>query len=275
MDTINIVCLNGEYLAAGEAAVPVGDEGLLYGMGLFETIRLYGGSPRLADLHLSRLADSAGRLGLGIPFKLSEIEEMLYRTAEKNGIEEGGLRLTLTAGSAQCRPSLLVQARVQAYGEEMYRDGIRVGFAPFSRNEKSPLVRHKTLNYFENIMARRLASASGWGEALFLNSAGKLAEGSVSNIFLVNRGRVIAPDGNSGLLPGITRRRVINVCVTLEIPLEERVVDPEELYRADECFVTNSLMGVMPVIALESSAVGDGKPGKVTRLLSSEMEKEV
>lgn len=273
METAKIVCLNNRYLPAGEAAVPAADQGLLYGMGIFETVRVSGELPRQVGLHLSRLLRSAGELGLEVPYSLGAIEEMLYRTAQKNSMAEGGLRLTLTAGGGQCRPSLLVQPRDQTYGKEMYRRGIRAGFSPLVRNERSPLVRHKTLNYYENIIARRLASSSGWGEALFLNCSGNLAEGSVSNVFLVRDGRVITPEAGSGLLPGITRRRVMDACASLKIPLEERVVRPGELYGAGECFLTNSLMGVMPLTLLENTPIGNGVPGEITRLLASEMER--
>lgn len=272
MATGTIVCLNDRYIPAGEAVVPAADQGLLYGMGIFETVRVSGELPRLVGLHLSRLLKSAGELGLEVPYSPGAIEEMLYRTAQKNSIKEGGLRLTLTAGGVGCGPSLLVQPRELTYSEEMYRCGIRAGIAPFRRNERSPLVRHKTLNYYENILARRLAASSGWGEALFLNCSGNLAEGSVSNVFLVKDGRVITPEAQSGLLPGITRRRVMDVCAGAGIPLEERAVDPEELYLASECFITNSLMGVMPVTALGVNAVGSGQPGELTRRISSELK---
>jgi len=122
-------------------------------------------------------------------------------------------------------------------------------------------------------MARRLAASSGWGEALFLNCSGNLAEGSVSNVFLVRDGRVITPESGSGLLPGITRRRVIDACASLKIPLEERVVGPGRLYGAGEIFLTNSLMGVMPLTRLENTPVGNGVPGEITRLVAQEMER--
>jgi branched-subunit amino acid aminotransferase/4-amino-4-deoxychorismate lyase len=273
MDAGKIVCLNGEYLPAGEAAVPAADQGLLFGRGLFETVRVSGGVPRLVGRHLSRLRESAGELGLELPYQPGELEDMLRRTAEKNGMDGGGLRLTLTAGGHLCRPTLLIQARGRAYTGEMYRRGIKAGLAPFPRNEGSPLVRHKTLNYWENLLARRLAAQEGWGEALFLNCSGSLAEGSVSNLFLVLGGKVVTPDAGSGLLPGITRRRVLELCAALKIPLEERAVGPGELRRADECFITNALMGVMPVTALENSPVGNGLPGEVAGLIASELEK--
>lgn len=272
MKTKGIVCLNGRYLPAAEAAIPAGDRGVLYGMGIFETIRVAGGVPRFLDRHLSRLFRSAGDLGLEVPFGESEISLMARGTASENRMGEGALRLTLTAGGEGVRPGLFVTARENSYTPDQYRDGIRAGFSSVRKNELSPLARHKTLNYFENIIARREAGAAGWGEAFFLNTSGYLAEGAVSNIFLVAGGTVVTPDPASGLLPGITRERVIEACLREGIKVEERAVLPAELHRAGECFITNSLMGVLPVIRVGDTLVGSGGPGAVTRLIASSMD---
>ncbi|MCL6610901.1 MAG: aminotransferase class IV [Peptococcaceae bacterium] len=272
MEAGGIICFNGEYLPAGEAAVPAADLGVLYGMGIFETVRVSRGRPGMMDRHLSRLFASAGELGLEVHFSREEIDRMARRTAAENRLEEGGLRITLTAGGEISRPCLFVTARKSPYRREQYRYGIRAGFSSVRRNKDSPLVRHKTLNYFENILARREARAAGWDEALFLNNSGGLAEGSVSNIFLVVRGKVITPHPESGLLPGITRGRVIEACAALQIPVEERTVSPGELFRAGECFVTNSLMGVMPVTSIGGAPVGNGRPGEITRLIAGSLQ---
>ncbi len=269
------VCINGKYLRAGEAAVNVRDRGVLYGMGLFETIRVSGGRPRLVDRHLGRLFSSAGELGLEVPYGQGDIYEMIRRTAAENGMDRGALRLTLTAGGEDCAPSIFIQSRTSPYREEHYRRGLRAGFASLRRNEKSPLVRHKTLNYYENMLARREAAEAGWGEAIFLNTAGNLAEGAVSNLFLVNRGKVITPGLENGLLPGITRWRVMEACAILKVPVEERTIIPDELIRAGECFVTNSLMGVMPVVRVGDAAIGGGRPGEITLAVGEALEKEL
>ncbi|MFZ5646446.1 MAG: aminotransferase class IV [Bacillota bacterium] len=267
----SIVCINGEYVRAEDAAVPVSDQGVLFGAGIFETIRVEGGRPLVLDLHLIRLSKSAGELGLKIPFGNQEMEDMIRRTAQMNGMERGGLRLTLTGGGALTGPLVFIQARPLPYGEEQYIKGFAAGFSAIRRNEGSPLVRHKTLNYFENIIARREAGASGWDEALFLNNSGELAEGSVSNIFIVIRGRVITPDVKCGLLPGVTRRRVIGACNRLGIEVEERAVHPDELAGAEEAFLTNALMLAMPLTRIADMPVGTGTPGNITRAVMEEI----
>ncbi|MFZ5634918.1 MAG: aminotransferase class IV [Bacillota bacterium] len=267
MEAGGVICLNGEFVPAGEAVISAVDQGVLYGVGLFETIRVAGGRPRLLDRHLSRLFASAGELGLEVPFGQEELAGMASRTAEENGMAGGGLRLTLTAGGAFSRPAVFITARKSPYREDQYRTGIRAGFSTIKRNNRSPLVRHKTLNYFENIMARREAVAAGWDEAIFLNTSGDLAEGSVSNIFLVDRGKVITPHLQSGLLPGITRRRVLELCTSMQVPVKERRVDPAELARAEECFITNALVGVMPLTRVGDIIIGSGAPGEVTRMI--------
>ncbi|MCL4441949.1 MAG: aminotransferase class IV [Firmicutes bacterium] len=269
----SIVCINGEYLRAEKAAVNVSDQGVLFGVGIFETIRVESGRPCVLSLHLSRLTGSAGELGLHLPFEIQEIGDMVCRTAQMNGVVRGGLRLTLTGGGA-AGPVVFIQARPWPYGEEQYRRGFSAGFSTIRRNEGSPLVRHKTLNYFENMIARREAGASGWDEALFLNNSGMLTEGAVSNIFIVNSGRVITPDIECGLLPGVTRGRIIGICSRLGIVAEERAVRPEELAGAREAFLTNALMGVMPLTRVAGAPVGHGAPGGITRAVMEEVGKD-
>lgn len=269
----SIICINGEYLRPEKAAVNVSDHGVLFGIGIFETIRVEGGSPCVLDLHLSRLTVSAGELGLQLPFGIQEMGDMVCRTAKMNGMVRGGLRLTLTGGGTE-GPVVFIQARPLPYGEEHYRRGFSAGFSSIRRNEGSPLVRHKTLNYFENIIARREAGASGWDEALFLNNSGMLTEGAVSNIFIVNGGSVITPDTECGLLPGVTRGRVVGICRRLGIAVEERAVRPDELAGAREAFLTNALMGVMPLTRVAGAPVGHGAPGGITRAVMEEIEKD-
>lgn len=273
MNSGSMICLNGEFIPAGEAAVSAVDQGVLYGAGLFETIRVAGKKPLLMDRHLGRLFASAGELGLEIPFSQDQIGDMACRTAEKNGLDSGGLRLTLTAGGAFSKPALFITARTLRYCHDHYRNGMRAEFATIKRNQYSPLTRHKTLNYYENILARREALAAGWDEAIFLNTSGHLVEGTVSNIFLVHRGKVVTPNPESGLLPGITRQRVIEVCSFIQVPVEERIVAPSELFRAEECFITNSLMGVMPLVGVGGKGIGGEKPGKVTLRIMETLNK--
>jgi len=197
---MNIVCYNGEYLGSEQGSVPISDRGVLYGFGLFETIRVSGGRPRVLDRHTSRLFFSAGELGINVPFGAQEIQEMVCLTAQKNGMDQGGLRLTLTGGGTGS-PCLFIQARPLSYEQDRYHKGLSAAFSRIRRNEGSALVRYKTLNYYENIMARGEVAALGRDEALFLNNSGNLAEGAISNIFLVAGGKVKTPHPRCGLLP--------------------------------------------------------------------------
>ncbi len=282
---MEIICLNGDFLPAEKAFVSALDQGFLYGFGLFETIFVKGGRPVFLERHLERLFRSAHTLEIPCFFSAAGLARMIEETIRKNKVKNGSLRLTLSAGvgaqamaghfpGAQGEKSAAVQAtlvifarRGLPYTPDQYRRGLRAGFVSARKNERSPLVGLKTLNYLENLLAKKEARARGWDEALFLNTAGNLAEGSVSNIFLVREDRVITPALDQGLLPGITRQAVLEKCAALGIEAEERVVSPQEIWQARECFLTNALMGVMPLVEVDGRMIGDGRPGAVTQKL--------
>jgi len=275
---MNIVCVNGSFLASEQLAINPLDQGLLYGFGLFETILVKEGYPSLIKHHFNRLFSSAETIGLTIPFSISELSWLIEQTIKKNNINLGSIRLTLTAGNdksaTSTTPTLIIFSRQPlAYTHDHYNQGLTAGFADIKRNKHSPLVRLKTINYLENLLAKRYAQTQGWDEALFLNTSGNLAEGSMSNIFLVKNGRVITPNPDEGLLPGIIRHIVMEKCIALGIPAEERVISEKEVREADECFLTNSLMGVMPLIKINGKKIGDGRPGIISRKLNSELNK--
>ncbi|HAG12068.1 MAG TPA: hypothetical protein DCK76_12045 [Desulfotomaculum sp.] len=273
---MNIVCVNGSFLGSDQPAINPLDQGLLYGFGLFETILVKEGYPSLIWRHFDRLFSSAGKIGLTVPFSISELIWFAEQTIEKNNINTGSIRLTLTAGSdisaASTAPTLIISSRQPlAYTHDHYKQGLTAGFADIKRNEHSPLVRLKTINYLENLLAKRYARNRGWDEALFFNTSGNLAEGSTSNIFLVKDGGVITPNTEQGILPGIIRHILLEKCIAMGIPAEESIISEKEVWEADECFLTNSLMGVMPLVKINGNKIGDGRPGIISRKLSSEL----
>jgi len=252
------VWLNGEFLPEKGAALNLAEEGLKYGYGLFETVRVQAGQPLLLPEHEARLAAAAADLDFTPQPMMAQLATAIPALISANNILDGVLRISRTVAG-----SLWVTAASGApYPESMAREGVRAAFSMIRRNETSPLCRWKTFNYLDNILAKREAAARGFGEALFLNSQGQLAEGSVSNIFLIKKGVLITPDQASGLLPGIIRARVLRLAVGL--PTEERKVAADELWQAEECFLTNSLMGVMPLVAVEGRPIGAGLPGPLT-----------
>lgn len=273
---MNIICVNGSFLNSDQLAINPLDQGLLYGFGLFETVLVKEGYPALIQHHFNRLFSSAEKIGLTIPFSISELLWLVEQTIKKNNINVGSIRITVTAGNDKSATSttstLIIFGRQPlVYTHDHYKQGLTAGFADIKRNEHSPLVRLKTINYLENLLAKRYAQTQGWDEALFFNTSGNLAEGSMSNIFLVKNGRVITPDPEQGLLPGIIRNILLEKCIALGIPVEERIIPEKELWEADECFLTNSLMGVMPLVKINGNKIGDGRPGIISRKLNSEL----
>lgn len=212
------------------------DDGVQFGLGAFETIAVERGKGILLSRHLARLGRSAQFLGLG---DLAERGLTMERAAEwigENCPEHSACKILLT------QENLMMRLRPNPYGPARYARGFRMDFSAVRRNETSPLTGHKTLNYGDCILEHRAAAAAGMDERIFLNTRGKLAEGTVSNLFLVSGGRIYTPALSCGLLPGVLRSYLLE-----RYRVEEGEIDPRELENFDECFVTNSLMGVMPV----------------------------
>lgn len=272
-----VICINGCFLPSGEAPPIFADQGLLYGFGLFETVLVREGKPLLMDAHLERLLAGCTALNLALPCSPEEIDCLAQETVRRNGLRDCALRLTLTAGQSpgETPGTLLISTRPLPYRPEDYRKGFAAGWVPFPRNERSPLVKLKTLNYLENLLARREARRKGWDEAIFLNTAGLVAEGTASNVFIVREGKVITPAADQGLLPGIMRRAVLEACCRVGLTAEERPVLPQELEGAEECFLTNSLMVVMPLVKINGRPVGEGQPGPITLRLKEAVLREL
>jgi len=256
----DIVCLNGRFLPREEAAIPADDRGFLYGFGLFETVLVLAGRPVLWPRHYRRLAAGCRSLGLPAP---ADPEELIQSTVERNGGGDGALRVTWSAGIPGGEGNLVITARPLPHRD--YGRGYRAGWAGARRNETSALVRHKTTCYLENLLAREKARHEGFDEVLFLNTAGRLAEASAGNVFLIRGRRLVTPDEEQGLLPGIVRGLVLELAPAAGLVPEERAVEPRELAAADEVFLTNSLLGVMPLVEVSGQAVG--RPGEKTAVL--------
>ena len=269
-----IVYLNGSLIPRSQALISALDYGFLYGYGLFETMRAYGGHVFRLDRHLSRLAHSAEILGL--PTKAPELKGAVMDTIRANQLSEARIRITVSVGEgamapdpSTCRkPTVLILAEhYQPYPEQLYRKGLRAVVSSLRRNSQSLLSGLKSANYLESILARQEARAAGADEALCLNEKGFLAEASMSNIFLVSDGILRTPGKGSGILPGITRETVLELASQLGINTLEHDIRPDELFQAREAFLTNSLIEVMPLTEIEGKPVASGRPGPVTKRL--------
>jgi branched-chain amino acid aminotransferase len=180
--------------------------------------------------------------------------------------EDARLRITLTKGTP---PGLFVEVRTLALPAfSDYANGIAAVVWPHPRQAGHPLRKHKTLCYAENMLAREFAANRKAYEAIFVNSAGNVAEGATTNLFLVRNGELFTPPISAGILPGITRDVVIGLCRTLRLQCNQRNICLPDLQRADEAFLTNSIIGILPLVRLHGRRVGTGRPGEVTRLLA-------
>lgn len=213
------------------------DEGFQFGLGAFETVAVLKNRPVFLERHLERLERAQEFLGIGQQVTAEEV----YAYLEERPTEYGALKIAVS------KENKLILPRENHYTKEAYEKGFITGFAQVRRNETSPLTYHKTMNYGDCILEKRRAAAEGLDELVFLNGRGEICEGTISNIFFVREGRLFTPELCCGLLPGILRGYILERC-----EVTETRIYPEELEQFEECFVTNSLMGMMPVLRLGS-----------------------
>lgn len=261
-----IVYLNGTLVPRSQAKISPFDLGFLYGYGLFETMRAYSGHIFRLQKHLERLSKSAQ--ALNIPLDAFDLKRACHDTLKANKLNEARIRLTVSIGEGEAvpdlpkhpKPTVLVTAvRYAPLSAESYRKGYKAVVSTIGRNSQSPLSHLKSSNYLDNILARREAGASGADEAILLNEKGFVCESSTGNIFLVAKKNLITPGEESGCLPGITRQVVIELARGLGISLVRREVQLEELLHANEAFLTNSIIELMPVAEVNGQRIGRGK----------------
>jgi branched-subunit amino acid aminotransferase/4-amino-4-deoxychorismate lyase len=234
--------VNGRIVRASTPAVPATDPGLLIGEGVFETIAVDDGVAIFLEDHLRRLAGGLRKLGFP-PFPWS-LEDAVDRVLLRNRMSRGSLRITVTAGTS--RPSLMVAPRER----RILPPSLRVAVAPGRIDPRSPLAGCKVTSRLANELARRWAVERGCGEALLRTTEGDVAEGSISNLFVVTRGRLRTPPLSRGILAGVTRGKTIAACRRHGLDVREEPIRPADLEAADEIFLTNSGSGVVPVGSL-------------------------
>jgi len=242
--------LNGSLVPPSEARISVFDHGLLYGDGVFEGIRYYQGVPFRLDEHLERLDQSAQALALDIPYSGEALAAAIALVIDAFGIPDGYIRLVVTRGDGKLGidPRSCPQASVFAIADQLSlvpdavrRNGARLIIAATRRLPLDGLdPRIKSLNYLNHVLARIEANSVGADEAVLLNRAGYVTEGSVENIFIVANGVLLTPPTSDGALEGITRNAVLELAGRLGIPAAEKSLAPYDLYTADECFLAGT-----------------------------------
>ncbi len=264
------ISFNGEIIESDEANVSPISEGLMYGYGLFETIKIHGGKMHFFKEHIDRFIHGCNILNIKLKFKSDIIGEYCSDLIQKNNILDGGVRISYTKNTND--GYLLITTRENHYKEETYQRGFKICFSDMKRNPESLLVGIKSNNYLENILSFRKAKENGFDEVIFLNVYEKISEGSLSNIFFVKNNTIYTPDLACGILPGILRENVINIIKCLGLKLEIGQYEKKELYDADEIFITNSLMEIMPVSQLENNKF-DLQKNLVTRRIMVELRR--
>lgn len=285
---MNYIGVNGVNTPAAEAVISVMDHGFLYGIGLFETMRTYGGAPFLLERHLFRLEQGCKQLGIEYTGDLHSISEEIQNLLQANELEEGYIRYTVSAGEDvlglpsgnYTRPQRVLYVKpLPPFPSSLYETGRELKLLHTRRNTPEGPVRFKSLHYMNNILAKRELTSytttdSVAPEGLLLTSDGWLAEGIVSNIFFVSSGQLYTPSIQTGILPGITRELVIKLAEGLGMKTEEGLYTWDMLIRADEIFLTNSIQEIVPVTSLsklnsaeEPQRVGSGRIGPITEQL--------
>ncbi len=271
-----LVYLNGMLLHASEARLSPFDHGFLYGYGLFETMRAYSGKVFRLGQHIDRLKVSAGFLGLGEKIAGYDLTGAVNDTVKANHLTEARIRLTLSAGPGdiipspeRCeKPTLFVVARPYTpLPAEAYERGYHAHICSLRRVASSPVAGLKTTSYLPNQLARRETKLAGADEGLLLNERGELAEGIISNIFIMSDGVLVTPSPDSGILRGVTRAAVLELASALNLQKAERHLMPGDLLGVEEAFITSSTMEIMPLTQVDGTAIGSGRPGALTRKL--------
>jgi branched-chain amino acid aminotransferase len=268
-----VVWIDGRVVDAAEARIPVTDHGLLYGDGVFEGIRVYGGRVFRLDDHLARFGAGARVLALEPPGGLERVREIVLEAVRAHGASEAYARLVLTRGEGAlgvdpttCHSPRLfcLVTDVAIYPAGKLREGIDLVTASLRRPAPDVLdPRVKSLNYLNNVLAKLEARQRGADEALLLNARGLVAEAAVANLFAVTGGELRTPPPTDGALEGITRRTVLELAGGLGIPARECSLGRFDLFAADEVFLTGSGAGIVAVRSLDGRPIGEGAPGPV------------
>lgn len=283
------IFLDGKWVAKSEAKISVFDHGLLYGDGVFEGIRAYGGLVFKLKEHLKRLWESAHTLMLEIPMSVKEMEKAVIETLRRNKLKDAYIRVVVTRGTgdlgldpAKCKRAtvFIITDKIALYPDSLYKQGLDIITVPTVRNLNeavNPSI--KSLNYLNNILAKIEAKNSGCVEALMLNAQGYVAECTGDNVFMVQhegpKGKpiLLTPPTYLGALKGITRGAIIEIAGEDGLAFEERVLTRHDLFNADEVFLTGTAAEVIPVVKIDGRVIGTGKPGPVTGKLLAAFRK--
>ena len=255
------IFLNGQFVPEAQAVIPVNDRGFMYGDGLFETVRVVNGRPFRLAQHLERMTRGADFLKIKPPFAPKELQQFAEQLIEKNQMPEAILRVTLTRGpgergytpKAEGKPTIVMTLHAASPADNPVQWSLIT--SSFRVLAADPLSSFKTLNKLTHVMARAEAAEKGAEEALLINTNGEVAETASGNLFWVYNDTICTTPTGRGVLPGITRAVVLEICQTLGLLTNKRVIKPEALKNSEGIFVTQSAFGIVPAVTFDGEPV--------------------
>jgi branched-chain amino acid aminotransferase len=279
------IYLDGKLVEEADAKVSVFDHGLLYGDGIFEGIRLYGGNIFRLEEHLERFEYSAKAILLDMLLTRAQRSEAICETCRANGLVDGYIRAVVTRGVGDlglapwlcAKPSYFVSAsKISLYPAEHYEKGLAIVTVPTRRIGPAAVpATVKSLNYMNNILGKIEARQAGALEAIMLNEQGYVAEATADNVFIVHKGQILTPAASQGALAGITRSTIVDIARDLGITERDANLTRYDIWCADECFLTGSGAEVIPVVKLDGRVIGTGAPGPITKRILAEFRRRV
>jgi branched-chain amino acid aminotransferase len=279
-----LIYIDGKFYPKSEAKISVYDHGLLYGDGVFEGIRAYGGVVFKLKEHIDRLYTSAHTIMLDIPVNKEQMQRIVLNMLKKNKLKEAYIRLIVTRGIGdlgldprKCpKPSIIVIAEptIMLHSKEMKEKGITTMITWVKRDAVNATSHEvKSLNYLNNVLAKIESNSAGIEEAIYLDQAGFVCEGTAENVFMIKEGKISTPPTSTGALRGITRTVVMTLAAKIGYSVVERNITPNELLTADEVFLTGTAAEIIPVREVNKRVVGNGKLGPITKRLMQEFYK--
>jgi branched-chain amino acid aminotransferase len=280
------IYIDGKFYPKSEAKVSVYDHGLLYGDGVFEGIRAYDGIVFKLHEHIDRLFESAHTIMLQIPMTRKEMANAVLDTLKKNKLRDSYIRLVITRGAGdlgldprKClKPTIIIitESTITLHSKDKKEKGITSMIAWVKRDPVDATTHEvKSLNYLNSVLAKIESNTAGLDEAICLDKTGFVCEGVAENVFIAKNGKIITPPTSTGALRGITRTAVMQLAERLGYEVSERNVTPNELFTADEVFLTGTAAEITPVREVNKRTIGEGMPGPVTNKLMQEFDKMV
>ncbi len=240
---MKIFAVNGNWI---EDAEHMGQtDAFQFGAGIFETIRIQGNQPLLWDAHMERLVASAAALGLSGGLDREQLAQWVSKLLQESAPQSCALKIAWVSNAASGKA--LFYLRPLGYTAAQRTQGLKASLGEIRRNPYSRVTAHKTLNYLDNLLERRAVRTAGYDEAILLNVWGEVAEGTATNVFIQREGVLVTPPTGAGILPGVQRKAIITVCQQHEIPIFEETITLEMLNQAEGIYLSNALMGFMPV----------------------------